>query len=77
MSATTLTAQCFCLPFASSLRTFIMSTPPGLYQDTCILHFALEALEHKLKRVTWIHYNFCHENDQRDRWLLMWPLRWD
>ena len=48
-----------------------MSTPSCLRQDTGILHLALEALECKLKRVTWIHYNFCHENDQRDRWLFV------
>lgn len=48
-----------------------MSTPSCLRQNARILHLALEALEHKLKRVTWIHYNLCHENDQRDRWSFM------
>jgi hypothetical protein len=67
MSASASAALRFSFAFTPSLRTFVMPTPPRLRQDASLLHLAFETFERNLKRITWIHQNFCHEVYQRDR----------
>jgi hypothetical protein len=68
-SASPTLSLCFALP--PILRTFEMSPTPRLRQNASFLHFTLEPLEHELKRIAWMHQNFCHRDYQRERRLLL------
>jgi hypothetical protein len=58
--AATLAALRFGFTFAASLRTFVVGTPTSLGQDAILLHFTVEPFQRKLKRVTWVNFDFTH-----------------
>lgn len=59
-SAATLAALRLGFAFTAGLGTFVVGTPTSLGQDAILLHFAVEAFERKLKRVTWVNFDFTH-----------------
>ena len=58
--AATLAALRLGFAFTAGLGTFVVGTPTSLGQDAILLHFAVEAFERKLKRVTWVNFDFTH-----------------
>lgn len=71
MNAPVSPALSFCFAFPPGLRTLEMSPTPRLRQNASFLHLTLEPLEYKLKRIAWTHQNFCHQDYQRERRLLL------
>lgn len=70
-SVTSSAALCLGFAFPARLRALVMTSTPRLRQNARLLHLALEPLEHQLKRIACLHYNFSHAAYQRDLRVLL------